>query len=65
MLDTCQDRNFYLKNKPSQEFRETRIDLHEQLFLTERFCCVCYYDIRKESQYLTKDCFGTYPVCFQ
>lgn len=40
MLDICQDRNFYLKNKPSQEFRETRIDLHEQLFLTERFFVV-------------------------
>lgn len=61
MLDTCQDRNFYFK----KEFRETRIDLHEQLFLTERFCCCCYYDIRKGSKYLTKDCFGTYPVCFQ
>lgn len=58
MLDTCQDRNLYFK----KEFRETRIDLHEQLFLT--FCCCCY-DIRKGSQYLTKDCFGIYPVCFQ
>lgn len=36
MLDTCQDRNFYFK----KEFRETRIDLHEQLFLTERFVVV-------------------------
>lgn len=36
MLDTCQDRNFYFK----KEFRETRIDLHEQLFLTERFFVV-------------------------
>lgn len=61
MLDTCQDRNFYFK----KEFRETRIDLHEQLFLTERFFCCCCHDIRKESQYLIKDCFGTYPVCFQ
>lgn len=58
MLDTCQDRHFYFK----KEFRETRIDLHEQLFLT--FCCCCY-DIRKESQYLIKDCFGIYPICFQ
>lgn len=36
MLDTCQDRNFYFK----KEFRETRIDLHEELFLTERFVVV-------------------------
>lgn len=58
MLDTCQDRNFYLKNKPSQEFKVTRIDLHEQLFFTERFFVVVVMTYERNHNTLQKIVLG-------